>query len=419
MAIVRNPKYKPVYLTDKRYILLTGGRGSGKSFEISTFLCLLSYELNQRILFSRYTMTSAEISIIPEFKEKINLLEVPQHFKINSTDITNTQTNSDIIFRGIKTSSGNQTANLKSINGVSCFVCDEAEEFVNEEDFDTIDLSIRTRQAQNRVIILMNPSNKDHWVYKRWFVNNSELININGVNIELSKHPDVLHIHTTYLDNLNNLDKSFINKIEALRLNSPRTYAHKALGQWLDISEGSLFNKQTLKYFKYSETLEKSFESSLAYIDVADEGTDYTCMVIGRTIGNKIYIVDVVFSDANTDVTIPMCAAIIDKHKVSYCRVETNNMGAMFGRNLEKLLNNCQVLFANSSSNKHTRILMDSVFISESMYFLEESERSQVYENYLNQMALYTKDGKAKHDDAPDATSGLAIFIRSMLNDIF
>ena len=47
------------------------------------------------------------------------------------------------MFRGIKTSSGNQTAKLKSIQGITTFVCDEAEEWTNEEEFDKIMLSIR------------------------------------------------------------------------------------------------------------------------------------------------------------------------------------------------------------------------------------------------------------------------------------
>jgi phage terminase large subunit len=64
-------------------------------------------------------VASAGISIIPEFMEKIELMEVAHHFDINKSEITNTETGSDILFRGIKTSSGNQTANLKSLQGVT------------------------------------------------------------------------------------------------------------------------------------------------------------------------------------------------------------------------------------------------------------------------------------------------------------
>jgi len=63
--------YKPLYTSTKRYFLITGGRGSLKSTSIHDFISRLTYEKGHGILFLRYTMTSAEKSIIPEFKEAI------------------------------------------------------------------------------------------------------------------------------------------------------------------------------------------------------------------------------------------------------------------------------------------------------------------------------------------------------------
>jgi PBSX family phage terminase large subunit len=415
MAVQLNPKYKPLYTTKKRYILVTGGRGSAKSFNVSSFICLLTYEEWQKILYTRYTMTSAEISIIPEFKEKIDLMEVSDSFHSNKADVTNLISGNDILFRGIKTSSGIQTANLKSINGVSCFVVDEAEEFTDEESFDTIDLSIRTTRAQNRVVIIMNPSNKDHWIYKRWFMNSHRIEMIDGLPVEISTHPDVEHIHTTYLDNLHNLSESALDVIRRMKETSMRVYGHKAIGQWLEVAEGSLF--QTLKTFKRSDIME--FESSIAYIDIADEGTDYLCMMVGKNIGSLVYITDIVFSDSNTDVTLPLCSQSLRDQNVSYCRVESNSMGAMFGRQLIKTNPSTEIYFAHSTTHKHTRILNDSVMICEYFRFLDESERSPMYHNAIAQLRSYTKDGEAKHDDAADCASGLMNFIRGILSHYY
>lgn len=415
MAVNLNEKFKPLFTTKKRYIILTGGRASSKSFHVSTFVCLLTYEKKQKTLYTRYTMSSAEISIIPEFKEKIELLEVNNAFTVTAKDVINTKTGGEILFRGIKTSSGTQTANLKSINGVTCFVVDEAEEFTDEDSFDKIDLSVRTKAAQNRVIIILNPSNKEHWIYKRFFSNSHKVVMIDGLPIEISTHDDVEHIHTTYLDNIANLSESSLKVIEKMKQTSLRMYGHKALGQWLDIAEGSLF--QHLKTYQPTETLQ--FDSSFAYIDIADEGNDYLCMVVGRNIGTDIYITDIVFSDANTDITLPQCAMVIKQNNVSYCRVESNSMGAMFGRNLQKLLTDTTILFASSTTHKHTRILNDSVSICEYFRFKDEQYRNEMYHNAVGQLKLYTKDGKAKHDDMPDACSGLMTFIRSMLSDLY
>ena len=58
-----------------RYFIYTGGRGSGKSFAVSFLALMLTISKERhKILFTRYTLRSAAISIIPEFKEKIDLL---------------------------------------------------------------------------------------------------------------------------------------------------------------------------------------------------------------------------------------------------------------------------------------------------------------------------------------------------------
>lgn len=411
--ITLNPVFKELYTTKKRYILLTGGRASSKSFNVSAFLCLLSYEAKQRILFTRYTLTSAETSIIPEFRKKIDGLEVPHHFNINNHEITNLQTKSQIIFSGIKASSGIQTAKLKGVDATT-WVNDECEEFTDESLFDDIDLSIRTQDTQNRIILVMNPSNTDHWIYKRWIQHTNTIQYIDGIPVEISTHPDVLHIHTTYLDNLKYLDKSFLKTVEQTKLNYPKNYGYKIIGQWNGVAEGAIFNRNELKIFKDGTY---NYESSIAYIDVADEGTDYTCMFIARTIGTQIHIVDVVFSDGNTDVTLPLVASALKKHNVRYCRTEANNLGAMYNRNLQKMVPGCQCLPVTSTTNKHTRIIMDACFVSEYFYFKDKAE--PMYELALRQMCSYTKDGKAKHDDAADAITGLAIFLRGLLPNLF
>ncbi len=123
-----NKKYSALFSSNCRYYIITGGRGSGKSYAVTVFLTLLTMTQGIRVLFTRYTMVSAHLSIIPEFLEKIGLLGFDSIFSINKSEVVNTSTKSDILFRGIKTSSGNQTASLKSLQGISCWVLDEAEE---------------------------------------------------------------------------------------------------------------------------------------------------------------------------------------------------------------------------------------------------------------------------------------------------
>ena len=231
-----NDKFKPlIYNKDCRYFILTGGRGSSKSFTTTLVNTTETFQPNNRTLFTRYTMASAHLSIIPEYLEKIDLLNVNQFFDINKTDIKNNVTGSDIIFKGIKTSSGNQTAALKSLQGVTTWVLDEAEELVDEETFDKIDLSIRQKGTHNKVILILNPTTKEHWIYKRFFEGKGVEAGFNGVK------DNVCYIHTTYKDNELNLDESFIHSVELMQQTRPEKYAHQILGGWLDKAEGVVF----------------------------------------------------------------------------------------------------------------------------------------------------------------------------------
>ena len=201
-----NNKYL-VWDDESRYYIFSGGRGSGKSFAVAFSILYLTMERGHTILFTRYTLRSAHISIIPEFKEKIDMLELNHMFDVTKDEITNLHTGSKILFRGIKTSSGLQTANLKSLQGLTTWVMDEAEELTDEETFDKIDMSVRQRNIDNRVILILNPTTKEHWIYKRFFEDNA--VN-EGTCITKN---DVTYVHTTYLDNLDNLSQSYINSI--------------------------------------------------------------------------------------------------------------------------------------------------------------------------------------------------------------
>lgn len=248
--IVPQEIYHPLYEDKEKFIILiTGGRGSGKSFNASTFIERLTFEMTpvekivHQILYTRYTMVSAGMSIIPEMMEKIDLDGTTKYFKTTKTDIVNKMTKSRIMFRGIKTSSGNQTAKLKSIQGITTFVCDEAEEWTSEDEFDKIMLSIRKKGIQNRIIIIMNPCDSNHFIYKKYIEKTHKLVEIDGVQVQISTHPNVLHIHTTYFDNLDNLSPEFLKEVEDMKVSNPEKYAHVVIGRWADVAEGAVFKK--------------------------------------------------------------------------------------------------------------------------------------------------------------------------------
>lgn len=248
--IKTHPIYYPMYEDKDKFILLiTGGRGSGKSYATSCFIERLTFEVGKteakkiahQILYTRYTMVSAGISVIPEFLEKIEADGTSKYFHATKTDVVNVSTGSRVMFRGIQTSSGNQTAKLKSIHGITTFVVDEAEEWTNEREFDTIMLSIRQQGLRNRIIIIMNPTDSNHFIYEKYIKDTHRIEYFDGVPVQISTHPNVLHIHTTYLNNKEYLSEQFLREVEQMKISNPQKYAHVVMGQWADVAEGAIF----------------------------------------------------------------------------------------------------------------------------------------------------------------------------------
>jgi phage terminase large subunit len=270
-----NEIYQPLYSTDKRYIVLTGGRGSLKSFSVHDFILRLTYQIGQGVLFTRWTLTSAHTSIIPEFEAAIDRLGLREDFHITRTDIYNRRTNSFIWFRGLKPQSANQTSALKSLSRVTTWIVEEAEDLIDEKLFNKIDDSIRTKGMQNRVILILNPTTREHWIYKRWFERSLKYIEIDGFKVAVSSHPEVENIHSTYLIGKKYLDEEWLNKAERWRImaktgfdpvlnedigevqqeKAKTFYVNNYLGGWLEQAEGVIFTNWETGKFDESHTV--------------------------------------------------------------------------------------------------------------------------------------------------------------------
>lgn len=242
-------KYSTIISSDARYHVVIGGRSSGKSFAMTTIMSLMLLEPDTKILFLRKTLTSAHLSIIPEFLEKLEMIGIEDEFNITKTEIFHKNNGSCIYFRGIQSSSSDNTANLKSINGVSIVCFDEMEELTDESTFDKIDYSVRKKDKINKVICIMNPTTKEHFIYNRFYSSVGVSDNFNGIK------ENVNYIHTTYLDNINNINESFIEQANLLKVRNPEKYKHVLLGAWLPKAEGVIFDNWTLGDFKHNDNM--------------------------------------------------------------------------------------------------------------------------------------------------------------------
>jgi predicted phage terminase large subunit-like protein len=209
--------------------------------------------------------------------------------------------------------------------------------------------------------------------------------------------------------------------LEKQKYTAPEIWEAEYMQNPVDI-KGRLFNDlKIITPLELNEILEanktdsnpKGYEGAIAYVDVADAGKDYTALAIAIIIKNELYVVDYLYSRSNTDYTAPLIASKLDLWGVNYCRVESNNVGAMYGRGLQKLTKTRILLVANTT-NKETRILLQSAEIMRKITFIKYEENAESVQ-FLQNVISYSKEGKNKNDDAPDCLAGLSLFSSSLL----
>jgi phage terminase large subunit len=279
-----NNKYKPLISGKQRYYVVSGGRASGKSYSIAAYLLALTLEKGNVILFARYTMSSVKISVYPEFLDKIETLGLSSMYEITQNEIINKITGSKIIFKGIKTGSNLQTANLKSIANLNIIVIDEAEEIPDEATFDKIDLSARRNDKDNKVIVIFNPTSKAHWLYERFFEGTGVLPG------ECKLTEDTVYIHSSYLDNMKYLSESIVKQFEKIRDTNIEKYNHIVLGAFLDVAEGVIY--KNWEYGDFPDTQDYYFGLDFGF----DPDPDALVKVHIDKYEKRIYIDECIYS---------------------------------------------------------------------------------------------------------------------------
>ena len=155
------------------------------------------------------------------------------------------------------------------------------------------------------------------------------------------------------------------------------------------------------------------FKEIRNYTDTADTGDDYLCSIdYGVTFANEAYILDVLYTKEPMEVTEPAAARMLKKDLVNVSDIESNNGGRGFARNVERILqqelhsNHTIIRWFSQNKNKQARIYSNSSWVMQHIYYPEDWQNR--WPEYYDAMVKYQREGKNKHDDAPDATTGIA-----------
>ena len=278
---ITNDVYVPYYMNKKRYLVLYGGAGSGKSvFVGQKIVYRLLTEQKHKFLVARKIEATIRESARAEIIGAIEQMGMQGLFRY-STAPTGEMTiscinGSKIIFRGL-----DNKEKLKSIKDITGLWLEEASDFTLD-DFTQLDLRLRGKHINNykQVILSFNPISSKHWLKKRFFD---------------TKDEDATVIHTTYNDN-KYLDDKYISVLENLKKTNYSYYQIYALGKW-GVLKGLIYTKYTI-----IDELPKDSEIHRFGVDFGFNHPT-ACTEIKIT-GNNLYLDEILYESNLTNTSL-------------------------------------------------------------------------------------------------------------------
>lgn len=215
-------KVKRLWSTDKRYVVLYGGRGSAKSWSIATFLVIQSINKKSRILCVREVQSSIKDSVHKLLCDTIERYNLEEYFVIQRDSIKSV-TGSEFFFKGL----WNNSNDIKSTEGIDYCWIEEAHA-VSKVSLDTLFPTVRKKDSQ--IIISYNPTNDDDPIHASLTIpaqkKEREDVELIPINYSGNPHfPDVLREEMEW-DKKVDYDK----------------YLHKWEGQCIAHSEAQIFH---------------------------------------------------------------------------------------------------------------------------------------------------------------------------------
>lgn len=146
------------------------------------------------------------------------------------------------------------------------------------------------------------------------------------------------------------------------------------------------------------------------YVDTADTGADYLCAICYVELPHAMYIVDVLYTNHSMEYTELATARLLVDNAVQHVRIEGNNGGRGFARNVERQvreLGDTKMRFTTFTQrdNKAVRIFTHSADVQNLIYYPENWEGA--WTKFAMAVKGYLKEGQNEHDDAPDVLTGM------------
>ncbi len=181
--------------------------------------------------------------------------------------------------------------------------------------------------------------------------------------------------------------------------------------------EGLLYSEDELR--RYFELPDGEPDGVISICDTKDKGKDYAFMPVAVVYGNDYYITDCICDNGLPDVVEPRLVNCLIQNKVQMSRFEHNNAGGRVAKDIQEEVKKnggiTKITTKFTTSNKETKIILNSAWIKEHCLFKDKSlyKKKEDYGRMMDMLCSYTVAGKNRHDDVPDGMAMLSEYAQS------
>lgn len=308
ITIQANPVFRSADQSKKRYIVMKGSAGSGKSVDTAqNYILRLMKDKGRNLLCVRKSDVTNRDSTFAELQGAIFRLfgdRYQRYWRINSSAMVMEcrHNRNQIIFRGMN--DDKQREKLKSITfkrGKLTDVWIEEATELTQADFEIIDDRLRGELPEGQFYQLrltFNPVSSSHWI-KAVFFDRAD--------------PDVLTHHSTYRDN-RFIDEAYKRRMERRKEVDPEGYRIYGLGEWGEVG-GLILTNYVIEDF---DTSSERFDYM---VNAQDFGFNHADCIgaVGFKDGDLYLCRELYVHEKDTDEIIQLAEGKFDKRITMWC----------------------------------------------------------------------------------------------------
>jgi hypothetical protein len=366
-----------------RYLGATGGRGSGKSYDMATRAVLRNCKPGTRGLCVREIQKSLKESALRLITDTVNRLGLDHKFDCQTTQIK-TPGDGVITFIGMQDHTADS---VKSYEGYDWAWIEEAQ-VISDRSLELLRPTIRKPGSQ---------------IWATWNGRNA------GDAIEflrgLNPPENTVVVKSDYNDN-----PYFSDELEQERLhdlnNNPDRYAHIWLGEFEPQAIGAIWSRQVINDNRrddYPDDLERILVAIDPAVSDTERSDEHGIVVVGIDSNQHGYLLEDASLHGSPHQWATRAVAMFDKWEADSVIIEKNQGGDMCRHTLQTIRKSLPIIEVHATRGKHVRAEPISA-----LYPVGRVSHVGSFPELEDQLCLFTSSGWEGDDDkSPDRAEAM------------